>query len=96
MKPSAPPQKVIDNPTEYNLTDEYLIDFMDKYREHMMKASSQNKTFTNMTNGTLDDVDHHAHQAINCIEYCDSQMRHFFDEYKQYHGYVTLIVSIEE
>lgn len=84
--------KVIDNANEFNLTDEYLSDFMVIYREHMKKTTLQKSNYTNFTNSLLDDQN--PPQAVNCDDYCDSHMRQIFDEYKQYHGYVTLVVSI--
>lgn len=91
MKATPSPQKVIDNPKDFNLTEEYLNDFMDKYREHMKNKNFSNKSFVQNFNGTLNDSTHH--QAVNCSEYCDSNMRHVFEDYKEYHGYVTLAVS---
>lgn len=90
MKPSMSP-KVIENPNEFNLTDEYLSDFMVVYREHIRKTTLQKNNYTNFTNSLLEN--HDIHQAANCDDYCDSH-RQIFDDYKQYHGYVTLVVSV--
>lgn len=57
-----------------------------------MKAGLQNKTYMNATNIMLEDQT--THPAVNCVEYCDSHMRQIFEEYKDYHGYVALVVSI--
>lgn len=89
MKPSVAPSKVVENPQEYNLTDNDLSAFFEIYREY--NKLNINKTSNNITNSTSFDD---AHQAVNCSEYCNSQMRHLFDDYRHYHGYVTLIVSI--
>lgn len=91
MKTSPNPQGVIDNPNDFNLTAENISEFL-KYMKEKMILNEQNKTYTNITNGTLDEPN--PHQVPNCHEYCDSQMRSFFEGYKHYHGYVTLVVSI--
>lgn len=91
MKPSMSP-KVVDNAKEFNLTDENLNDFLATYREHMKKTALQKNNYTNFTNSWLDDQS--PSQAVNCADYCNSHMRDVFDEYKQYHGYVALVVSI--
>lgn len=92
-KPTMDHQKVIDIPGELNLTEEYFNDFLIKSKEHMMKVSLQNKTYINTSGIILDDQT--PHPAVNCSEYCsDSHMRQIFDEYKNYHGYVALVVSI--
>ena len=90
MKSSLNLQKVMENPNEFNLTEEYLNDFLVKSKEHMMKAN-QNKSYTNMTNIIMEDPT--SHPAVNCVDFCDSHMRQIFEEYKDYHGYVALIVS---
>lgn len=95
MKPSAAPPEVVDDPNLNNLTKEYrLHDFVVALREHLEKSNFQNKSFSNITNTTMDDDHQQPYQPVKCVEYCDSNMRHFFEDYKQYHGYVTLIVSI--
>lgn len=90
MKTPLNLQKVMDNPNEFNLTEEYLNDFLVKTREHL-RAGLQNKTFTNVSN--IMPEDQPTHPVVNCSEYCDSHMRQIFEEYKDYHGYVALVVS---
>lgn len=94
MKPSAKPlpQKFIENAKELNITDEYLSDFMEIWKKNYMPVNAENKSYTNITNSTFEV---NPHQAVSCddLRYCDSEMRHFFEEYKHYHGYVSLIVS---
>lgn len=91
MKPSVkpPPLRVVENANDYNLTDEYLVDFIDRMK--FMLGNSENKSHPNITNSTMEEPN--PHQAVNCDDYCDNQMRHFFDEYRHYHGYVSLVVS---
>lgn len=90
MKPSAVPPRIVDDPNQWNLTQEYLTDFVAMLGKY--KADNEkNKSYTNITNGTFEE--RNPQQAANCEEYCNSEMRHFFDEYKQYHGYVALVVS---
>lgn len=91
MKPSVKPSKVIENAKEFNLTDEYLTDFMDIWRQTILIANAENRSYTNITNGTLEDAN--PQQAVSCDDYCKNEMRHFFDEYRNYHGYVSLVVS---
>ena len=31
----------------------------------------------------------------NCLHYCEHHIRDFFTQYQLYHGYITLVVSIE-
>lgn len=88
MKTTAAPHE-FENITGLNLTQEQLDVFMEHLNKHLTKTNLHNKTFANET---FDDSN--SHQAVNCDEYCDSDMRHFFEEYKHYHGYVTLVVSI--
>lgn len=72
------------NGEKFNLTDEHLKDFVEMSRDFLArKHNIQNKTSTNTTNATLG----------VCFEYCDSNMRQIFIDYKQIHGYVTLFVS---
>lgn len=75
----------------HNLTDETLQDFMKIFREHLEKTALLNKTSANSTNVTLNGTNSH---LSDCLEYCDSNMRKIFDDYKQIHGYVSLAVSI--
>lgn len=92
MKTSSKPHKIVDNAKEFNLTEEHLADFVNQL-DQWMSENGHNKTYTssNVTNGTHDELNQH--QIVNCDDFCDSQMRHCFDVYKNYHGYVTLVVS---
>jgi hypothetical protein len=94
MKTSAKPwaQGVIDNPNQYNLTDEMFSDFFELMRKkNMLAGNVENKTYSNITNGTFDDPN--LQHSENCESYCQNEMRHFFEEYRNYHGYVSLVVS---
>lgn len=91
MKTSPNPQRVIDNPSDFNLTQEHLNDFVKYMWEKNFMLHNKSYTTPNITNVTQDEPT--SHQAGNCHEYCHSQMRRFFDEYRHYHGYVTLVVS---
>lgn len=93
MKESTKPHKIVDNAKEFNLTEEHLTDFVNQLDQWLLE-NGPNKTFTstNTTNVTRDEANQH--QIVSCDDFCDSQMRHCFDVYKQYHGYVTLVVSL--
>lgn len=92
MMSSISLQKVIDNPNDYNLTEEYVNDFLVKSKEYILRANLQNRSSTNTTNILLEDQI--TNPAVNCVEYCDSHMRQIFEDYRVYHGYVALVVSI--
>jgi hypothetical protein len=94
MKPSVKPfaQRVIENPNQYNLTDEYIQDFIELMKSKNYLTNLENKTYTNVTNATIEDAS--VHQSVECNTYCDNQMLHLFGGYKYYHGYVSLAVSI--
>lgn len=76
---------------ELNLTAESIQDFIERSRLHSMLRSNKSH-ISNITNDTSDELS--TYQAVNCSDYCEGSMRHIFDDYKQYHGYVTLVVSI--
>lgn len=93
MKPSVSPQKVVDNPSEFNITDEYLNDFMLRMKDHLLKTNYQNKSVENYTIYASEKP----HQVKDdCDDYpnCLSDMRSFFEGYKNYHGYVTLVICV--
>lgn len=87
MKPSLSPISFIGNSS---LTEQNIQDFLELTVQHMRNTTTQNKT--NVLNDTSDLPGPHSN---DCIGYCDSsQLRHIFKEYKHYHGYVSLVVSI--
>lgn len=88
MRPSLSPLNFINDSNKLNLTAHELKDFLEASVKHAVRnATAQNKTLAKLSNDTLD--------LSDCIGYCDSsQLRHVFEEYKHYHGYVSLVVSM--
>lgn len=85
MKTSISP--IVNNPKDYNLTEEYLADFMERTKDLMRNRSMP----MNITKGLSGNES--TNRTDICLDYCDSQMRDIFDDYRGYHGYVTLVVS---
>lgn len=69
-----------------NITEEQLLTFFEHFERHLLKEHR-------MRNFTKENSSDKIFNVENCDEYCDSQMRHLFKEYEEYHGYVTLVVS---
>lgn len=88
MKPSLSPLNFIG---DSNLTAQNIQDFLEASVKHMRNATAQNRTY--VSNDTADPTNP---QPSDCMGYCDSsQLRHIFEEYKHYHGFVSLVVSIK-
>lgn len=88
MKPSLSPLNFIG---DSNLTEQNIHDFLEASVKHMRNATAQNRTY--VSNDTTDLANL---QPSDCIGYCDSsQLRHIFEEYKHYHGFVSLVVSVQ-
>lgn len=74
---------------DMNITEEHWKLFIEKLKKY--STADNNKTFienvTNLTTVMPTPVS-------SCDDYCDSHMRHIFESYRHYHGYITLVVSI--
>jgi hypothetical protein len=90
MKPSSNPPMGIENPHDYNLTAEYLNDFLEKSLGLLANRTQYNKSLTTVAD---DETTNSINRQQDCIGYCDSDMRQIFNEYRHFHGYVTLVVS---
>lgn len=70
-----------------NYTEAEKEDILKKF---VPQFSFENKTSDNITSN----VTFNKNPCENTTNYCEGDISDFFREYKQYHGYVSLIVSI--
>lgn len=76
---------VFENQTD--ITAENIADFFKRNNELINKTVQTNNLSNNLSEAES------TQQAVSCLDYCDSHMRDIFDDYRGYHGYVTLVVS---
>lgn len=80
----------IKNASEVNkdITEEIWKDFLEQLSVFKIaqERSFQNITNINNTNTTQNG------ESKECAEYCNGDIRTIFEQYKLYHGYVSLIV----
>ncbi|CRL00191.1 CLUMA_CG013465, isoform A [Clunio marinus] len=82
-------QKILEDGKDSNLT----VDDLAKFINVLMSNKPFLNSSVNTTRKLLIDETNYT-QSDNCSEYCDGRMRNFFNEYKNYHGYITLIVRL--
>jgi len=82
-----------------NLTKEDFDDFLIKNKDLTAKQSANLSAVKfvensiNITANNNNSILQNVSDVVNCTSYCDGEMRHIFEDYKGYHGYVTLVVS---
>lgn len=72
------------NASEFNITEDYMNDFLDKLKQ-MTKVLNHNSENNNLMISN--------YTASECTNYCNGAVRDFVDEYKSLHGYISLVVS---
>lgn len=84
MSTSISPLKALDGLTfPPNISNESVHEFLTIWMDIIKKNNTKNiKTTPNET-------------TDNCLHYCEHNIRDFFTQYKLYHGYITLVVSIK-
>lgn len=84
MSTSISPLKAIEGLTfPPNISNETMHEFLTIWMNmELMRNGTKN---TKTPNETTD----------NCLNYCEHNIRDFITQYRNYHGYITLVVSIK-